>query len=169
MMKRKAFLALFFVSKMTSYSAIIPAPFARLGIRCSTQHLQGIDFLPASTMVQTAGSGTLAAEVTRQLQAWLLDAAFCFDLPYRLQGTPFQMRVWQAIAAIPPGQTLSYQQLAANIGSVARAVGGACGRNPLPIIIPCHRVLAKNGLGGFNLSTGHEMLAIKRWLLAHER
>lgn len=169
MMKRKVFLALFFVPKMTSYSAIIPAPFAMLGIRCSAQHLQKVDFLPASTAMQAAGSGTLATEVSRQLQAWLLDASFGFDLPYQLQGTPFQTRVWQAIATIPSGQTLSYQQLSANIGSVARAVGGACGRNPLPIIIPCHRVLAKNGLGGFNLSTGHEMLAIKRWLLAHER
>ncbi|MGL6070392.1 methylated-DNA--[protein]-cysteine S-methyltransferase [Craterilacuibacter sp.] len=154
---------------MKPYTAILSAPFATLGVVCSDTQLLGIDFLPAATPWRAPQPATLGAEVARQLDCWLADASFRFDLPCQLAGTPFQERVWRVIAATTRGETISYQQLAARVGSVARAVGGACGRNPLPIIIPCHRVLAKNGLGGFSLSTAQDMLAIKRWLLAHEQ
>lgn len=83
-----------------------------------------------------------------------------------LQGTPFQNKVWQAISEIPPGDTRTYQQIAHKIGrpNAARAVGAACGANPLPLVVPCHRVVASNGgLGGF--AGG---LELKQWLLDHE-
>ncbi|MBH5328682.1 methylated-DNA--[protein]-cysteine S-methyltransferase [Eikenella sp. S3360] len=84
-------------------------------------------------------------------------------------GTPFQRQVWAQIAGIPPGQTLSYQQIAERIGSHPRPVGGACGKNPLPLLIPCHRVLSASGLGGFSMGGDSERgLAVKRWLLKHE-
>lgn len=87
------------------------------------------------------------------------------DIGYELSGTPFQVLVWNAIAQIPIGQTLSYGALALKIGKpkAFRAVGAACGKNPLPIFIPCHRVVAATGIGGFSGN-----LAVKKELLAHE-
>jgi O-6-methylguanine DNA methyltransferase len=88
-------------------------------------------------------------------------------LPLDLQGSPFHLRVWQELRKIPPGETISYQELARRLGNpkAARAVGQACGANPIPLIVPCHRVIATNGtLGGF--SSG---LHRKRWLLEHEQ
>ena len=77
------------------------------------------------------------------------------------------MRVWQAIAAIPLGQTRTYGQLAHQIGSGPRAVANACGANHLTLLIPCHRVVAQNGIGGFMQSTPNG-LVVKKWLLKHE-
>jgi methylated-DNA-[protein]-cysteine S-methyltransferase len=86
-----------------------------------------------------------------------------------LEGTEHQRKVWQAMQAIPCGQTLTYGELATRIGSSAQAVGQACGSNPVPIVIPCHRVVGKTGLGGFMQHAEGESLDIKRWLLDHER
>lgn len=89
-----------------------------------------------------------------------------FDLPLAPHGTPFQQRVWAALTTIPPGQTWSYGQLARAVGSVARAVGQANGANPIPIIIPCHRVVASDGaIGGYSGEGGPDT---KRTLLALE-
>ncbi|VEJ21318.1 methylated-DNA--[protein]-cysteine S-methyltransferase [Neisseria animaloris] len=90
-----------------------------------------------------------------------------FNHPISTQGTVFQQKVWQAIAEIPAGEVLTYQDIARKIGSHPRAVGGACGKNPLALVVPCHRVVAKQGLGGFSSGEG-DALAIKRWLLQHE-
>ena len=89
------------------------------------------------------------------------------DLPLDLQGSPFHLQVWRELRKVPPGKTVSYQELARRLGKpkAARAVGQACGANPIPLIVPCHRVIAANGkLGGF--SSGLER---KRWLLEHEK
>jgi methylated-DNA-[protein]-cysteine S-methyltransferase len=91
-----------------------------------------------------------------------------FGLNISQKGTAFQKQVWQAIADIPYGQTRSYGDLAQLLHSHPRAIGQACGKNPLPIIIPCHRVVAKNGLGGFALSADDQHLQIKRFLLQLE-
>jgi methylated-DNA-[protein]-cysteine S-methyltransferase len=83
------------------------------------------------------------------------------------KGTPFQRRVWQAISAIPKGQVLTYSEIAQQVGSGPRAVANACGANHLPLVIPCHRVVAKDGLGGFmNGAVGGQK--VKKWLLKHE-
>jgi methylated-DNA-[protein]-cysteine S-methyltransferase len=85
------------------------------------------------------------------------------------QAFPFQRRVWQAIATIPVGESRTYAEIAAMVRSSARAVGGACGRNPVALIVPCHRVVGSRGsLGGFMNAAAGEPVAIKRWLLAHE-
>jgi methylated-DNA-[protein]-cysteine S-methyltransferase len=90
-----------------------------------------------------------------------------FDLPLNPAGTPFRRRVWEAMRAIPPGETRSYAELARILGSAPRAVGQACGANPIPILIPCHRVVAADGsLGGYS---GGEGLVTKRFLLELER
>jgi len=107
------------------------------------------------------------AAATAQLAAYFAGELTQFELPLRPQGTPFQQRVWTALRTIPYGSTLSYGALAQRIGhpQAARAVGLANGRNPLSIVVPCHRVIgAKGELTGY--SGGVER---KRWLLAHEQ
>jgi methylated-DNA-[protein]-cysteine S-methyltransferase len=83
-------------------------------------------------------------------------------------GTPFQCRVWQALRDIPPGTTRTYGELARDLGTSPRAIGGACRANPCLIAVPCHRVVARDGLGGFAGERGGKRLAVKRWLLRHE-
>ncbi len=150
------------------YQAIISAPFGKLGIVCAEDEVLSIEFLPVEVRVRSPRTA-LAKEVCRQFSAYLADANFKFDLPLRLDGTPHQRKVWQAMCAIPCGQTRTYGELAAQIGSSARAVGQACGNNPIPIVIPCHRVVSTSGLGGFMHRADRGALDIKRWLLAHER
>jgi methylated-DNA-[protein]-cysteine S-methyltransferase len=109
---------------------------------------------------------SLNKEVAQQLNKYFAGKIKKFSLPLHLHGTPFQLLVWKALQKIPYGKTCSYQQLAREVGNprAMRAVGSANGRNPIPIIIPCHRVIRKNGdIGGY--SSG---VSIKNWLLAHE-
>jgi methylated-DNA-[protein]-cysteine S-methyltransferase len=150
------------------YQAIMSAPFGKLGIRCSDTDLLGIEFLPQSTKLQ-APVGAMAQTICAELQAYLADPQHEIDLPFELDGTHHQCNVWQAMLDIPSGQTRSYGELAAGIGSSAQAVGQACGSNPIPLVIPCHRVVGKKGLGGFMHRADEDALDIKRWLLAHER
>ncbi len=97
----------------------------------------------------------LLGQAREQLDAYFSGTLRDFDLPLAPTGSPFQQRVWEALYAIPYGQTRSYGEIAAATSSVARAVGGACGANPIPIVIPCHRVLASNGkLTGFSAAGG---------------
>jgi len=114
----------------------------------------------------------LGEKAARQLEAYLANPDARFDLPLLIEGTPFQRRLWAALCEIPRGKTLTYGELARRLDahSVAmrRAVGQACGDNRLPIVIPCHRVVAANGIGGFAHATGGYLLEAKRWLLAHE-
>ena len=152
-----------------AYDAIVALPVFALGIRTSADEVTAIDFLPPQP--DAPPRTLLAAEVVRQLQAYLQDPAFRFALPLRPAGTVFQRRVWAHIATIAPGKTESYGEVAHAIRSGPRAVGGACGANPYPVVVPCHRVVAAGGLGGFGgrRDDPHDQqLTIKRWLLAHE-
>ncbi|CAN6135291.1 Ada Methylated DNA-protein cysteine methyltransferase [Methylophilaceae bacterium] len=106
-------------------------------------------------------------QMTQEILAYLQQPHQAFSLPAQLAGSAFQHKVWLAILAIPLGQTRTYSELAAQLQSGPRAVANACGANRLPLLIPCHRVLAKNGLGGF-MRGDKNGLSIKRWLLAHE-
>lgn len=153
---------------MNAYQAIVAAPGFALGVMCNDDELLGIDFL--EPRAAQAPKTLLAKEAVRQLRAYLKDPAAELGLPLAPAGTPFQRRVWERISMIPPGSTKSYGELAEAIHSGPRAVGGACGANPYPIIVPCHRVVAAGGsLGGFARERGGLLLEIKRWLLDHER
>jgi len=117
------------------------------------------DFLP--------DENDISAEAAAQLEAYFLSAGTRFDVPLSLSGTPFQQQVWNALRQIPYGHTVSYGELAAKIGrpGAAQAVGQAVGRNPCLIVVPCHRVLGKDGaLTGFSAG-----LELKRNLLRMER
>lgn len=150
------------------YQAKLAAPFAVLGIVTSGERLTGIDYLAPDTDT-LAAQDPFTSEVCRQLRAYLATPSFHFDLPLAPGGTPFQRRVWDAIARIRCDATMTYGRIAANIGSGPRAVGNACGANPVPLVIPCHRVVGRDGLGGFMGTRDARPLAIKRWLLEHER
>lgn len=149
------------------YQAIVAAPGFALGVQCDADEITGIEFLePRSEQDPTT---PLAAEAVRQLRAYLADPTFTFGLPLRPAGTVFQRRVWGEISAIPPGKTECYGALAKNLKNAPRAVGQACGANPYPLVVPCHRVIAAGGgLGGFNRQGGGFLLDVKRWLLNHE-
>jgi methylated-DNA-[protein]-cysteine S-methyltransferase len=115
---------------------------------------------------EAAGNGgPLLAEAARQLDAYFAGKLKDFDLPLRPAGSVFERRVWDAMLRIPYGETRCYGDLASELGSAARAVGGACGKNPIPIVIPCHRILGKGWMGGYSGSGG---LTTKKALLALE-
>ena len=126
-----------------------------------------IHYLPPS-VAPKAPQTLLGEKAAQQLERYRADPDTRFDLPLLIEGTPFQRRLWAALCAIPRGRTLTYGELARRLGGEARAVGQACGDNRLPIVIPCHRVVAANGIGGFAHATGGYLLEAKRWLLAHE-
>lgn len=163
------------------YAAVLSAPFARdtaprasagamtfsIGICCNDDEITAIEYL--EPRAEAAPQTPLAKDAVRQLRAWLKDPRFSFGLPLAPAGTHFQRRVWEQISAIPAGQTRSYGEVAEAIRSGPRAVGNACGANPYPIVVPCHRVVAANhGLGGFARQRGGFLLDVKRWLLTHE-
>ncbi len=150
------------------YQAKLKTPFGVLGIRCTGDALTGIAFLPPGEKLQRATTA-FARTVCEQLRRYLEDPDTQFSVPLDLHGTRHQKKVWQAMLAIPRGQTRSYGEIAAELKSCAQAVGQACGANPIPVIVPCHRVVGKTGLGGFNRHTDDAHLNVKRWLLAHER
>lgn len=155
---------------------VMPSPVGELMLVASDTHLAGVHFTPhphggiTSGTWERASGGTAAdsilAEARAQLTGYFSGASTQFDLRLDAQGTPFQTRVWEALRAIPHGQTISYGELARRLGApkAMRAVGAANGRNPIPIIVPCHRVIGARGdLTGFGGG-----LERKRWLLAHE-
>ncbi|MCK6389508.1 MAG: methylated-DNA--[protein]-cysteine S-methyltransferase [Azonexus sp.] len=150
-----------------SFRTVLSAPGFSLGIACTDDEITGIEFLEPRPAL--APDCALAAEAASQLQRWLADPHAVFSLPLRPAGTAFQRLVWAGISAIPRGQTQTYGQLALRLKNAPRAVGQACGANPYPIVVPCHRVVAAHGgLGGFNRQGGGFLLDIKRWLLMHE-
>jgi methylated-DNA-[protein]-cysteine S-methyltransferase len=144
---------------------VVDSPIGPLGVIASDAGLQAVLF--DGRMVRPEGDSRIVADAARQLEAYFDGDLVEFDLPLDLLGTSFQRRCWLALASIPYGQTVSYGEQARRIGlgsDSARAVGAANGQNPLPIVLPCHRVIGANGsLTGFGAGLG-----VKRFLLEHE-
>lgn len=150
------------------YTAKMRAPFAVLGIRTAGGAVTGIHYLPLEER-SLAPAGALAERACKELERYLADPQVRFTLPLAALGSPFRQRVWQALTQIPIGESRTYGELARQLHSAPRAIGGACGANPIALVIPCHRVVGTHGsLGGFMGVTEGEPIAIKRWLLAHE-
>jgi methylated-DNA-[protein]-cysteine S-methyltransferase len=150
-----------FLSEAAMSSLSMPSPVGALTLEEEDGNLVAIRWADAML-----GNGSpLLAEAARQLDAYFAGRLDRFDLPLAPRGSPFERRVWAQMQQIPYGETRCYGELAAAIGSAPRAVGRACGKNPIPIVIPCHRVLAKGGLGGYS---GEGGLQTKRHLLALE-
>lgn len=150
--------------------ALIKTPFGAVAVSACSGQL-AIELLVAdpsdSIEVSKHSSHPLIANACKQIIRYLKNPKSSFNIALSQHGTQFQQRVWQAIAAIPVGQVRTYGELARDIGSGPRAVANACGANNLPLVIPCHRVVAQHALGGF-MQGNPKGLFIKQWLLQHE-
>lgn len=151
------------------HNAVIDTPVGPLGILMMCESLFKIHFLeksspliPPTTMIST--------QICQQLENYFFhNPKHIFDLPLFISGTDLQKKVWMALRSIPSGKTVTYGELADQIGTHPRVIGNACRANPIPVIIPCHRVVLKGGLGGFcGRKTGYFM-QIKKWLLGYEK
>lgn len=148
-------------------TSVIESPIGRLKFSIELNCLSRIELdtsAPLSPPITRMGK-----RVQGQINDYFRSAGNSFQIPILPQGTEFQTRVWLALTDIPPGEVLTYGQLAAKLGSSARAIGNACRRNPTPIVVPCHRVVAKSGLGGFAGDTKGRLTNIKAQLLTHEK
>ncbi len=148
----------------TPHGLMMSSPIGVLWIASDGRCITQLVFDPAEAL--PSYPTPLLREAERQLHAYFTGHLRSFELPLAGYGTPFQRSVWQAVAAIPWGATLSYRALAERIGAStgARAVGAANGANPLPILVPCHRVVGRSGeLTGYVGGLGR-----KQWLLRHE-
>jgi methylated-DNA-[protein]-cysteine S-methyltransferase len=146
--------------------ALIDTPLGPIGLSWESATLTGVDLEPSQA--PAAATEPPPVDIARQLAAYFADGRSGFDLAVAMAGTPFQCRVWSAMRAIPPGQTRTYGDVARELGSAPRAVGQACRANPCPIVVPCHRVVGVQGLGGFAGDRSGHRVAVKRWLLNHE-
>ena len=146
------------------HRCVIPTPIGNLSIREDEGAICAIDF---TTEALCPPCTSLLQEATRQLDAYFDGTLTDFDLPLRMEGTPFRMRCWAVLCTIPYGETISYGEQAKRIGSpkAVRAVGGANHHNPISIVVPCHRVVGADGtLTGYGGGVDK-----KAWLLMHER
>ena len=150
------------------YDALFPMPCCTLGIRTKGGVVREIKFLPLPAEI-VPPRNEIAEEVCVQLSSYLADPAFRFSLKLDAGGTPFQREVWSQMLQIQPGFTVTYGEVARRLKSSPRAVGQACGANPVPIVVPCHRIIANGGLGGFAHKDKGFPLNVKHWLLLHEQ
>ncbi|QRX81222.1 methylated-DNA--[protein]-cysteine S-methyltransferase [Glaciimonas sp. PAMC28666] len=151
------------------FSGIVKAPFGAVGIRTDAGTLRELVYLP-KTFAEKAPIDALTERAAEQIIGYLRNPEFRFNLPLETVGTLFQRKVWAQIAAIPRGDVLTYGEVARLVQSAPRAVGQACGANWFPLVIPCHRVTAAGGLGGFSHEDAVDgfHVGVKRWLLTHE-
>jgi len=153
------------------FDVVVGFPKFRLGVRTRGDAVVEIRYLPLGTPL-AAAKNALAEKAARQLERYRDDPDATFDFPVTIEGTALERGVWEAMRAIPRGGTRTYGEIAKQLGAhfpvTARDIGQACGENRLPIVIPCHRVVAADGIGGFGHATSGYLLEAKRWLLNHE-
>ena len=155
------------INFVSTHQACISAPFGYVRIWSSSECVTRVE-LTASKVPSDSPLNKFAKEAQEQIKAYLKNPAFKFDLPIAINGSAYRKRVWNEIVNIPAGETRTYGEIATLMGSSAIAVGGACGDNGLPLLIPCHRVVGRSGLGGFMHSSVGFSLEVKWWLLNHE-
>lgn len=147
---------------------IMSTPVGNVAITVQAGRLCGIDFLSETPADETVPEDPQERRVLAQLAAYFRDGRIRFCLPLSLRGTDFQNRVWRLLGQIEPGQVRSYGAIARQLHSSPRAVGNACRQNPMPIVVPCHRVVSARGIGGYGGEVQGSKLQVKRWLLCHE-
>lgn len=155
--------------KEKDYNACIKTPFAKLGLRFEGGVLTSIDFIESNIECGTLSNHE--QDTCKQIKDYCENKLpdMRFDVPVKLQGTAFQKKVWRQLQKIPSGELVTYGELARQLNSSARAVGNACRSNPVPVVVPCHRVVAKQHRGGYAGETSGRTLAIKNWLIDHEK
>ena len=149
------------------YDVTVEFPKFKVGVATRDGIVTQLKYLPLSAPSVSPGND-LAKLAERQLTAYRQDPNTRFDLPVVVEGTDLQKAVWQAMRAIPRGKTRTYGDLARELGAEARDIGQCCGDNRLPLVIPCHRIVAADGIGGFAHATSGYLVEAKRWLLMHE-
>lgn len=147
--------------------AVFASPLGRLGIVIQAGALSRVAFLPRDHgLIRPVEP--LATLVVERLRAFFDDPCADLDMELHLSGTAFQQRVWRALQRIDVGTVCTYGALARRLATSAQAVGNACRANPVPIVVPCHRVVASRGVGGFAGHSSGRLISIKRQLLRHE-
>jgi len=149
------------------YDVTVEFPKFKVGVATRDGVVTSLKYLPLSTP-PVAAKSELARRAERQLEGYKRDPDSAFDLPVVIEGTELQKAVWRAMCAIPRGKTRTYGDLARELGADPRDIGQCCGDNRLPLVIPCHRIVAADGIGGFAHATSGYLLETKRWLLMHE-
>ena len=153
-------------ARVMTICCYLDSPVGRLALQAEGETLTGVRWAGAGERARNDKPSPVLKEARRQLERYFAGKLKAFDLPLAARGTDFQKSVWKMMREIPYGETATYGGMAMALGSGPRAVGMACGRNPIPIIVPCHRVLASGGKeGGFS---GGQGLPTKRKLLAIE-
>ena len=145
----------------------LTTPVGRLWIASDGSALVGVRWVESDDPGEAEEDG-VSRETARQLEGYFAGELTSFDVPLRfVGGSAFERQIWEAMRAIPFAETRTYGDLAAQTGGVARAVGGACGRNPIPIVVPCHRVVGAGGRmvgfsGGAGVETKMRLLDLER-------
>lgn len=149
-------------------SAVIKTPFTKLELVFESGILVAVDLFSGKKLLQPKSdkARNTCQQINDYCSRQLPDLAF--EVEFQISGTLFQKKVWQALRQIPVGQVMTYGELAVQLKTSARAVGNACRANPIPLLIPCHRVISKTGMGGFAGNRDGLPLKIKAWLLNHE-
>ena len=156
------------IQQSNSEIVVINTTFSKLSLVFESGVLRSIDFFSDKTL--SAPQSDQAKIACQQIHDYCSNKLpnLIFDIELQTAGTNFQRKVWQALRQIPVGQVVTYGELAEQLNTSARAVGNACRANPIPLVIPCHRVVSKSGIGGFAGSRDGQPMKIKSWLLAHE-
>jgi methylated-DNA-[protein]-cysteine S-methyltransferase len=149
------------------YDVTVEFPKFKVGVAVRDGVVTQLKYLPLSAPTISPGN-ELAKRAERQLEGYKRDPNSTFDLPVVIEGSDLQKAVWKAMCAIPRGKTRTYGDLARELGANPRDIGQCCGDNRLPLVIPCHRIVAADGIGGFAHATSGYLLEAKRWLLMHE-
>jgi methylated-DNA-[protein]-cysteine S-methyltransferase len=157
---------------MTSHIAetILVSPVGRILLHTSETQLYGVELFTSNDyMHNECVLSRLAEQAIQQFKSYFSDPLSEWTLPLAERGTVFQRKVWHYLQTIPPGATRTYSELAQALDTSARAAANACRANPFAILVPCHRVVSKSGLGGYFGKTDGSAIELKQWLLDHER
>jgi methylated-DNA-[protein]-cysteine S-methyltransferase len=157
----------------TAHTVAFDSPIGRLLVHSDGTHLVGVDILPESDRALTThlphtSNDPIIQKTLTQLQEYFAGTRTSFDIPVKTSGTPFQQKIWATLQTIAYGDTMTYQELGkkAGVGIAPRAVGGAVGKNPIALVIPCHRILGSTGtITGYS---GGEGVVTKEHLLRLE-
>ena len=145
---------------------VLDTPIGKVSFLTNDQFIHQVDLYTEEADSQPVDQ--LTETIAQQVSDYFSGTRQSFDLPIKVSGSEFRQKVWHALTKIPYGKTLTYGQLASQLSSSARAIGGACRHIPTPLIVPCHRIVAAQGIGGFSGAVEGARVNTKQWLLNWE-